>query len=167
MNQKYRVKLSEAERSQLKQLISSGTAPARKLRRAQILLKSDSSTDGANWNYQAICKAFDVSNVTVSKVRRVYIEGGVDTVLNRKKPDRIYEHRLDGENEAHLIALVCSETPSGRDRWTLRLLRDRLIQLGYVENISPETIRTTLKKTNLSLGKMRSGAFLPKLMASL
>jgi hypothetical protein len=152
MNQKYRVKLSEAERSQLKQLISSGTAPARKLRRAQILLKSDSSTDGANWNYQAICKAFDVSNVTVSKVRRVYIEGGVDTVLNRKKPDRIYEHRLDGENEAHLIALVCSETPSGRDRWTLRLLRDRLIQLGYVENISPETIRTTLKKTNLSLG---------------
>jgi transposase len=152
MNQKYRVKLSEAERSQLKQLISSGTAPARKLRRAQILLKSDSSTDGANWNYQAICKAFDVSNVTVSKVRRVYIEGGVDTVLNRKKPDRIYEHRLDGENEAHLISLVCSETPSGRDRWTLRLLRDRLIQLGYVENISPETIRTTLKKTNLSLG---------------
>ena len=152
MNQKYRVKLSEAERSQLKQLISSGTAPARKLRRAQILLKSDSSTDGANWNYQAICKAFDVSYVTVSKVRRVYIEGGVDTVLNRKKPDRIYEHRLDGENEAHLIALVCSETPSGRDRWTLRLLRDRLIQLGYVENISPETIRTTLKKTNLSLG---------------
>jgi hypothetical protein len=152
MNQKYRVKLSEAERSQLKQLITSGTAPARKLRRAQILLKSDSSTDGANWNYQAICKAFDVSNVTVSKVRRVYIEGGVDTVLNRKKPDRIYEHRLDGENEAHLIALVCSETPSGRDRWTLRLLRDRLIQLGYVENISPETIRTTLKKTNLSLG---------------
>jgi len=88
----------------------------------------------------------------VSKVRRVYIEGGVDTVLNRKKPDRIYEHRLDGENEAHLIALVWQRNSVWRDRWTLRLLRDRLIQLGYVENISPETIRTTLKKTNLSLG---------------
>ena len=152
MYQKYPVKLSEAERTQLKQLISSGTAPARKLRRAQILLKSDSSAEGANWNYQAICEAFDVSNVTVSKVRRTYIEGGLETVLNRKKPDRIYEHRLDGENEAHLIALVCSETPAGRDGWTLRLLRDRLIQLGYVEHISHETIRTTLKKMNLSLG---------------
>lgn len=152
MNQKYLVKLSENERTQLKKLISSGTAPARKLRRAQILLKSDSSTDGANWNYQAICEAFDVSNVTVSEVRRTYLAGGLETVLNRKKPDRIYEHRLDGENEAHLIALVCSETPSGRDFWTLRLLRDRFIQLGYVESISHETIRTTLKKTNLSLG---------------
>ena len=152
MNQKYPVKLSENERSQLKQLVSSGTAPARKLRRAQILLKSDSSTDGPNWNYQAICEAFNVSNVTVSEVRRTYLAGGLETVLNRKKPDRIYEHLLDGENEAHLIALVCSETPAGRDCWTLRLLRDRFIQLGYVEHISHETIRTTLKKTNLSLG---------------
>ncbi|MCX6054350.1 MAG: helix-turn-helix domain-containing protein [Chloroflexi bacterium] len=152
MNQKYPVKLSDTERSELKQLVFSGTAPARKLRRAQILLKSDSSKDGPNWKYQAICEAFDVSNVTVSNVRRVYIEGGLETVLNRKKPDRIYEHRLDGENEAHLIALVCSETPSGRDCWTLRLLRDRMVQLGYVENISHETIRTTLKKTYLSLG---------------
>jgi len=152
MNQKYPVKLSESERSQLKQLVSSGTAAARKLRRAQILLKSDSSKGGANWDYRAICEAFNVSNVTVSKVRRVYLEGGLETVLNRKKPDRIYEHRLDGEKEAHLIALVCSEAPSGRDCWTLRLLRDRFIQLGYVENISHETIRTTLKKTNLSLG---------------
>jgi hypothetical protein len=152
MYQKYPIKLSEAERSQLKQLISSGTAPARKLRRAQILLKSDSSAEGANWNYQAICEAYNVSDVTVSKVRRTYIEEGLEVALNRKKPDRIYEHRLDGENEAHLIALVCSETPSGRDCWTLRLLRDRFIQLGYVDNISHETIRATLKKTNLSLG---------------
>jgi len=149
LNQKYLVKLSESERSQLKQLVSSGTAPARELRRAKILLKSDSSTDGANWNYQAICEPFDVSNVTVSEIRRTYLAGGLETVLNRKNPDRIYEHLLDGENEAHLIVLVCSETPSGRDRGTLRLLRDRFIQLGYVENFSHETICTTIKKNKL------------------
>ena len=88
---KYQIKLSEVERSQLRQFISSGTAPARKPSRAQILLKSDSSTEGTDWNYQAICKAFDVlSNITVSKVCRDYFEGGLETALNRKKPDRIY-----------------------------------------------------------------------------
>ena len=87
---KYQIKLSEVERSQLRQFISSGTAPARKPRRAQILLKSDSSAKGTDWNYQVICEAFDVSNVTVSKVRRDYFEGGLETALNRKKPDRIY-----------------------------------------------------------------------------
>jgi transposase len=152
MYQKYQVKLTEAERYQLKQLVSSGTAPARQIRRAQILLKSDCSPEGPNWTYKAIYKALDVSNVTVTAVRRAYVEGGMEAVLTRKKPDRIYEHRLDGEKEAYLIALACGEAPAGQERWTLRLLRDRFIKLGHVDNISHETIRTTLKKTNLSLG---------------
>lgn len=153
MYQKYQVKLTEIERYQLKQLVSTGTAPARQIRRAQILLKSDCSPEGPNWTYEAICTGFDVSNVTITAVRRAYMEGGLEAVLTpRKKPDRIYEHRLDGEKEAHLIALACGEAPDGRERWSLRLLRERFIQLGYVDNISHETIRTTLKKTNLSLG---------------
>lgn len=152
MYQKYLVKLTDTERYQLKQLVSTGTAPARQIRRALILLKSDCSPEGPNWTYEAICTAFDVSNVTVTAARRTYVESGVEAVLTRKKPDRIYEHRLDGEKEAQLIAVACGEAPDGHERWTLRLLRDRFIKLGHVDNISHETIRTTLKKTNLSLG---------------
>lgn len=152
MYQKYLVKLTDTERYQLKQLVSTGTAPARQIRRAQILLKSDCSPEGPNWTYAAICAAFDVSNVTVTSARRAYVESGLEAVLTRKKPDRIYEHRLDGEKEAQLIVVACGEAPDGHERWTLRLLRDRFIKLGHVDNISHETIRTTLKKTNLSLG---------------
>src|SRR5512145_1077054 len=152
MNQKYPVKLSEAERYQLKQLLSSGTINARKMRRAQILLKSDSSQGGPNWSYQAICEAFDVSEPTISEVRRAYVAGGVDAAINRKKPDRVYVHCLDGAAEAHLIALACGKPPEGYARWSLRLLKARMVELSYVENISHETIRTTLKKMNLSLG---------------
>ena len=99
-----------------------------------------------------MCEAYGVSNVTVTEIRRTFVKQGLEAVINRKKPEREYEHRLDGEAEAHLIALACSEAPDGKERWTLRLLRDRMIQLEYVEDVSHETIRTTLKKTNLSLG---------------
>jgi hypothetical protein len=152
MNQKYPIELTEAERYQLKQLLSSGTTSARKLKRAQILLKSDSSEGGPNWSYQAICEAFDVSQPTICEVRRMYAEGGLEAAINRKKPERVYEHRLDGAAEAHLVALVCGEPPEGYDRWTLRLLKDRMVKLSFVESVSHETIRTTLKKMNLSLG---------------
>jgi transposase len=152
MNQKYPVELTEAERYQLKQILSSGTTSVRKVRRAQILLKSDSSPEGPNWSYQAICEAFNVSQPTITAVRRAYGEGGLEVAINRKKPERVYERRLDGEAEAHLIALACGEPPEGYERWTLRLLKARMIKLAYVENISHETIRTTLKKMNLSLG---------------
>jgi len=116
------------------------------------LLKSDSSPEGSYWSYQAICEAFNVSQPTISEVRRAYGEGGLEAAINRKKPNRVYERRLDGAAEAHLIALACSEPPAGYERWTLRLLQARMIKLSYVENISHETIRTTLKKMNLSLG---------------
>jgi hypothetical protein len=152
MKQKYIVKLTETERSQLKELISSGEASVRQIRRAYILLKSDSSAGGPKWKYQAICEAYDVSQLTVYNVRKKYIEGGLEGAILRKKPDREYERRLDGEVEAHLIALVCGEPPDGYERWSLRLLKDRIIRLEIVENISHETIRQTLKKTSSSLG---------------
>ena len=152
MKQKYVVKLTETERSQLKELISSGEASARQIRRAYILLKSDSSAGGPNWNYQAICDAYEVSAPTVYNVRKNYTKGGLKRAILRKKPDREYKRRLDGEGEAHLIALACSEPPNGYGSWSLRLLQDRMIRLEIVENISHETIRQTLKKTSSSLG---------------
>jgi hypothetical protein len=152
MYKKYFVTLTSEERSYLEKLVSSGSAPARKLRRARILLKSDCSEEGPNWTYQAICNAFDVNSLTVTNIRKAFAEGGLDQALNRKKPDREYEHRLDGNAEAHLIALACSAAPEGYERWSLRLLQERFVRLEIVESVSHETIRSTLKKTNLSLG---------------
>ena len=152
MKQKYIVKLSAAERLQLKELISSGEASARQIRRAYILLKSDSSPGRPGWKYQAICEAYEVSSLTVYNVRKNYVEGGLQRAILRKKPDRVYQRRLDGAGEAHLIALACSEPPEGYERWSLRLLQDRLVRLEIVEHISHETIRQTLKKTSSSRG---------------
>ena len=149
MNTKYKVVLKEEQRQHLEKLTSSGTVSARQMRRAHILLKSDVPV---NWSYEQIMEAFDVSAVTIAAVRKTFVEQGLEVALQRKKPDREYEHVLDGEGEAHLIALACSEPPSGRKRWSLRLLRDRFVKLGHVDEISYETIRRALKKTNSSPG---------------
>ena len=149
MNTKYKVLLNEEQRQHLEKITSSGKVPARQMKRAQILLKSDVQ---AAWSYEQIMEAFDVSAVTIAAVRKAFAEQGLEVAQQRKKPDREYEHRLDGEGEAHLIALACSEPPSGRKRWSLRLLQDRFVKLGHVDEISYETIRQVLKKTNSSLG---------------
>lgn len=149
MNTKYLVDLTDEQRQHLEKLTSSGRCSARQMKRAHILLKSDRNT---NWSYEQIAEAFDVSDVTIAKVRKAFVEQGLEVALQRKKPDREYEHALDGEGEAHLIALACSEPPTGRDHWSLRLLRDRFVKSGHVESISHETIRRTLKKTNSSRG---------------
>lgn len=149
MKTKYLVVLSDEQRQHLEKLTSSGKVPARQMKRAQILLKSDVQ---ANWSYEQIMEAFDVSAVTVAKVRKAFVEQGMQVALQRKKPDREYEHVLDGEGEAHLIALACSEPPTGRKQWSLRLLQERFVKLGHVDNISYETIRRVLKKTNSSPG---------------
>ena len=152
MYQKYFVKLTSEERQHLEKLVSSGNAPARKTRRARILIKSDCSEGGPNWSYEAICDALDVNAMTVANVRKAFAEGGLEKAINRKKPEREYEHALDGNAEAHLIALACGAAPDGYERWSLRLLRDRFVKLEIVSDISHETIRTTLKKRKLSLG---------------
>jgi len=149
MNLKYLVELSDEQRQQLEKLTSSGRYTARQIRRAQILLKSDPKV---NWSYEQIAEAFDVSAVTIAKVRKAFVEHGLEVALQRKKPEREYEHTLDGEGEAHLIALACSQPPTGRKHWSLRLLRDRYVKLGHVGSISHETIRRVLKKTNSGPG---------------
>lgn len=149
MNIKYLVELSDEQRQHLEKITSSGRYTARQIRRAQILLKSDPKV---NWSYEQISEAFDVSAVTIAKVRKAFVEHGLEVALQRKKPDRAYEHSLDGEGEAHLVALACSQPPAGRTYWSLRLLRDRFVKLGHAESISHETIRRVLKKTNSSPG---------------
>jgi transposase len=146
---KYLVELTSAQRQHLENLTSSGTLAARQMKRAQILLKSDAAI---NWSYAQIASAFDVSDVTIAKVRRTFVEQGLEVALQRKKPERDYAHVLDGEGEAHLIALACSQPPSGRMQWSLRLLRERFVKLGHADHISHETIRRVLKKTNSSRG---------------
>ena len=141
MNTKYIVVLSEEQRQQLEKITSSGKVPARQMKRAQILLKSDVQV---NWSYERIREAFDVSAVTIAKCEKPLWNRAWKLRLQRKKPDREYEHILDGEGEAHLIALACSEPPTGRAHWSLRLLQDRFVKLGYVDSISYETIRRVL-----------------------
>ncbi len=143
---KYEVILSDEERSELERLVSSGSAPAKKIRRAQILLMS---ADG--WSDSAVGAALGVSRQTIHVIRKQSRTRGVEATLTRRpgrKPNRL----LDGIGEAHLIALTCSEPPAGHERWTLRLLANRMVALAYVPAVSHETIRQTLKKTNLSLG---------------
>jgi hypothetical protein len=145
---KQTVVLKPDERKALSDLIASGTAPARKLTHARILLKADQSDSRTAWEDGAISQAFDISRATVQRVRRLYVSEGLDAALNHRRPKRFRPHILDGEDEAHLIALTCSEAPAGHERWTLRLLADKMVELEYVDAVSHETIRRTLKKTN-------------------
>ena len=152
MEKKYIVTLTDEEREMLKGLISSGKGAARKLTHARILLKADSIDAGPGWKDKDISVSLDVGTATIERVRKLFVEEGLEAALVRKKPNRIYERKLDGEKEAHLIALACGEPPKGYARWTLRLLADQMVALEYIDNISHTAIYHTLKKTNLSLG---------------
>ncbi len=153
MEKKHIVKLSEDERTYLVEKIAAGVDRARSLRRARILLKADQGEHGPGWSDERISEAFEVVKSTVYLIRKQYHERGLKGTLSRKKPDRIYERCLDGEAEAHLIALTCGEAPEGYERWTLRLLRDQMVELAYVERVSHETIRTVLKKRTQALAE--------------
>src|ERR671937_795269 len=150
MNKTYHVRLTDTERAQLQELLAVGTAPARKLLHARILLKADEGPAGPGWVDQAIADAVEVSQPTVSRVRKQYVEEGLEAALNRRSPRRVYHRKLTGEHEARLIALACSPPPSGQARWSLRLLADKLVELEIVDDVSYQTVRRTLKKTNSS-----------------
>ena len=152
MPKKYRVTLTAEERDQLTTMVSSGKAAARALTHARILLKVDQGDAGPAWTDEAVCQALDVGVCTVMRVRERFVEQSLEAALRPKPSAQPRPRKLDGHQEAHLVALVCSEAPGGRSRWSLRLLADRCAQLGHVERISHETVRATLKKTNLSRG---------------
>jgi len=154
MAKKYVVTLTQEERDSLHQTLSAGRESARKLTRARILLKADE-----DWTDEAIHQALDVGLSTIGRVRRRFVEEGLEAALNSRPTTRQYEHRLDGNAEAHLIALACSSPPAGRQRWSLRLLADKLVTLEQVDvdSVSHETVRQILKKTKLSRGRRSSG----------
>jgi DNA-binding transcriptional ArsR family regulator len=152
MPKRYIVTLTDAERLALQQLIAAGTAPARQLTHARILLKADQGPGGPGWVDAAIVEGVEVSQPTISRLRKQFVEEGLEAALHRRAPRRVYLRKLDGEQEAHLVALTCGEPPAGYARWSLRLLATKLVELEVVEAISRQTIRRTLKKTSSSRG---------------
>lgn len=149
---KYEVTLSEEQRHALYQMISKGKAPARKLAHARVLLKIDGNASGPRWTDEQVAEAFEMSRYTVIRIRERFVNQGFDDALTHRPHTQTRARALDGEQEAHLIALSCSPSPEGQARWTLRLLANRMVELGYSEQVSHETVRRTLKKTNSSPG---------------
>jgi len=152
MKKKYIVTLTDVERQMLQVMLSRGKSAARKLMHARILLKADLSAGRPALSDDAIAEEVEAGRATVERVRRQFVEEGLEAALERRKPRREYLRKLDGDGEAHLIALACSQAPEGRSRWTLRLLADRMVALEHIDHLSHETVREILKKTNLSLG---------------
>jgi transposase len=155
--EKYVVRLTADERQQLLDLIRTGKRAASVLTRARILLKADAGADDSGWPDEAVAEAVETSASTVHRVRQAFVEQSLDAALYRKKPTGRQYRKLDGKQEAKLIAVACSKPPTGRARWTLKLLASRLVALEVVESISPECVRMTLKKTRSSRGGRSSG----------
>lgn len=151
--EKKTITLTPEQHAELQHLVSTGTAPARKLLHAHILLKADESQQGPGWSDQQIREAFAVGLATIWRVRQRFLVQGLDDALNRRpQPERPEKRRLDGEQEAHLIALACGAAAEGEGQWSLRLLASRMVKLGYVEQVSADTVRRTLKKMHSSHG---------------
>ena len=145
---KFVVRLTKQERDGLLELVKTGKRAAALLTRARIVLKADA--DGPNWSDPEIAEALEVGLSTVHRVRQAFVEEGLQQALERKKPTGRQYRKLDGAGEAHLIALACGKPPTGRSRWTLQLLADRLVELEIVDSITAESVRRTLKKTTSS-----------------
>ena len=153
---RYIVELTDEEREQLKEIISKNKASRHTIVNAYILLKADVV---CGWMYEDIANAYNVSTKKVEFVRKRFVEEGLATALSRKPVTNTHRRKITGEEEAHLIALCCSQAPEGHDRWTLRMLADKMVELDIVESVSHETVRQTLKKTNLNRGKRKHGVF--------
>jgi transposase len=146
MAKRYRVTLTPEERAGLEAMISRGKADARKLAHARILLQADEAPGGPGRADAAIAAALNTSTRTIERVRRRFVEQGLEPALLPRPTKRIYARALDGRQEAHLIALACSEPPKGEKRWTLRLLAERMAVLGHVDSLSHEAVRRALKR---------------------
>jgi transposase len=150
MAKRYRVTLTTEERGELERMISRGKADARKLAHARVLLQADEAEGGPARVDGDVASALDVSVRTVERVRQRFVEQGLATALLPRPSPRLYGRKLDGEQEAHLLALACAAPPEGKARWSLRLLAERMVALEQVDTLSHETVRQTLKKTKSS-----------------
>lgn len=151
-NTKYVVRLTGEEREQLEKLVKTGRVAAAKRCRAHVLLKADAGPEGSGPTDRQVSEALDVSLGLVHAARQAYVEQGLTAALERKPACRHRPRKLDGAQEARLVALTCSPPPSGHARWTLRLLADKLVELEVVDSISKDAVRNTLKKTSCSRG---------------
>ena len=155
---KYKVTLTEEERQELDALSSKGKHAAQTVLNALILLACDEGKFQKERSInEDIARVLNVSMKTIDRVKKRFVEEGLNMALTGKPSTRVYSRKADGDLEAHLVALSCSEPPEGHLRWTLRLLADKAVELNYVENISYETVRRTLKKTSLSPGSKSAG----------
>lgn len=145
---KYKVTLTEEEHSELMNIINKGYHTSQKFRAAYILLNCDEGSYAEKVTNEQMSKVLKIGMRTIDRVKKKFIEDGFDAVLERKPPDREYDRKADGDLEARLITLCCSEPPEGYAKWSLRLLADKLVELEYVDSISYETVRRVLKKTN-------------------
>jgi transposase len=148
MRKSYVVELAPEERERLEKLISTGSTKSKRQIRARILLKADTSAAGPGWPDERIAEALEIGVSTVARVRQRFVEQGLAAVVDPERVRRPSRRRLDGEQEARLLALACGPAPQGRTRWTLRLLADQMVELEVVESISHETVRQVLKKTS-------------------
>ena len=151
---KYKVELSESERSQCEEVVCRGKSSARRVKRALVLLKADEELPD-----HEVASALLISRATVGRVRRRFVNEGLQSALN-ERPRPGQKRKLDGRQEAHLVAIACSDAPQGHTHWTLQLLADKVVAMGFTESICLETVRQTLKKTNSSRGRRRNGASL-------
>ena len=145
MAKRCRVTLTAGERGDLERMIARGRADARKLSHARVLLQADEAEGGPGRVDEDVASALDVSVRTVERVRQRFVEHGLAAALLPKPSPRLYRHKLDGEREAHLLALACARPPEGKARWSLRLLAERMVELEHVDALSHETVRQTLK----------------------
>ena len=153
MNKKYIVSLSLQERNSLLNLLSLGQGPTRKLTHARILLKADQGPRGPGWSDPQISEALEVSLPTIARLRERFVLEGLEAALKRRPNTNPRNCKIDGEQEAHLIALTCSQPPAGHKRWTLRLLATKLVELAYLDSVSHETVRLVLKKRTQTLAE--------------
>lgn len=154
---KYHVTLTPAEREQLKEIIRKGKQAAAKIRRAHLLLAADEAEGGLKMTDEQIKRTYHVSLRTIERLRQRFVEEGFEVALQAKSSGGPQVIKIDGEVEAHVIALRLGPVPEGRNRWTMRLLAEKMVELDYVDSISYESVRQVLKKMNLSLTSGSAG----------
>jgi transposase len=154
---KYTVHLNKIERDELLAIVSKGSHTSQTFRAAYILLNCDEGKFAEKVTNEQISKVLKVGMRTIDRIKRRFIEGGMEETLERKPTSRTYDVKADGDVEARLVTLCCSEPPKGYAKWSLRMLADKMVELKYVESISYETVRRVLKKTTLNPGKLKAG----------
>ena len=154
---RYTIKLTKSEVDELMAIINKGSHTSQTFRTAYILLNCDEGRFAEKVTNEQISKVLKVGMRTIDRVKKKFIEEGFEAVLERRPTSRVYETKSDGDVEAKLVTLCCSEPPKGFAKWSLRLLADKMVELKYVESISHVTVRSILKKTNLNLGKLKAG----------